>query len=57
MIELAFTKDKNGLVPAIVQDHRSGEVLMLAYINETAWKKTLRRARPITGAGHATACG
>ena len=41
MIELAFTKDKNGLVPAIVQDHRSGEVLMLADINETPWKKSL----------------
>ena len=45
MIELAFTKDKNGLVPAIVQDHRSGAVPMLAYINETAWKKTLETGK------------
>ena len=45
MIELAFTKDKNGLLPAIVQDPRSGEVLMLAYINETAWKKTLETGK------------
>ena len=45
MIELAFTKDKNGLLPAIVQDHRSGEVLMLAYINEAAWKKTLETGK------------
>lgn len=45
MIELAFTKDKNGLLPAIVQDHRTGEVLMLAYINELAWKKTLETGK------------
>ena len=41
MIELAFGKSANGLVPAIVQDHASGEVLMLAYINQLAWEKTL----------------
>jgi len=31
----------NGLVPAIVQDEWSGEVLMLAYMNEESFKKTL----------------
>ena len=31
----------SGLVPAIVQDDETGEVLMLAYMNEEAWKKTL----------------
>ena len=41
MIELAFDKSANGLVPAIVQDHASGEVLMLAYINRLAWERTL----------------
>ena len=30
-----------GLVPAIVQDDETGEVLMLAYMNEEAWNKTL----------------
>jgi phosphoribosyl-AMP cyclohydrolase len=30
-----------GLVPAIAQDEASGEVLMLAYMNEEAWEKTL----------------
>lgn len=45
MIELAFTKDKNGLLPAIVQDYRTGEVLMLAYINELAWQKTLETGK------------
>ena len=41
MIELAFKKDPKGLLPAIVQDVASGEVLMLAYINQLAWEKTL----------------
>ena len=45
MIELAFTKDKNGLLPAIVQDYRTGEVLMLAYINRLAWEKTLETGK------------
>lgn len=31
-----------GLVPAIVQDSASGEVLMLAFMNEEAWDLTLR---------------
>ena len=30
-----------GLVPVIAQDCASGEVLMLAYMNEAAWEKTL----------------
>ncbi|MDR1660743.1 MAG: phosphoribosyl-AMP cyclohydrolase [Desulfovibrio sp.] len=30
-----------GHLPAIVQDASSGEVLMLAYMNEEAWRKTL----------------
>ncbi len=32
---------QGGLVPAIVQDHMSGQVLMLAYMNEEAWNMTL----------------
>jgi phosphoribosyl-AMP cyclohydrolase len=31
----------DGLIPAIVQDYKTGEILMLAYMNEAAWKKTL----------------
>lgn len=31
-----------GLVPAVVQDYRSGEVLMLAFMDEEAWEHTLR---------------
>ncbi len=30
-----------GLVPAIAQDADTGEVLMMAYMNEEAWQKTL----------------
>ena len=46
MLELDFTKG-NGLLPAIAQDHKSGRVLMLAYINEASWEKTLE-----TGEAH-----
>ena len=30
-----------GLVPAIIQDYKNNEVLMLAYMNEESLKKTL----------------
>ena len=40
MIELDFHKG-NGLLPAIAQEHTSGKVLMLAYINKEAWEETL----------------
>jgi phosphoribosyl-AMP cyclohydrolase len=40
MIKLDFTKG-SGLVPAIAQDYKTGKVLMLAYINEESWKKSL----------------
>lgn len=29
-----------GLIPAIVQDWKTGEVLMVAYMNELSWTKT-----------------
>jgi phosphoribosyl-AMP cyclohydrolase len=32
----------DGLVPAIVQDAATGAVLMLAYMNNAAWKRTLQ---------------
>lgn len=41
MVTLDFKKSNDGLLPAIVQDHATKEVLMLAYINEEAWLKTL----------------
>jgi len=45
MIELDFEKDPAGLLPAIVQDHATGAVLMLAYINRQAWRKTLETGK------------
>lgn len=30
-----------GLLPAIAQDEKTGEVLMLAWMNEDAWQKTI----------------
>ncbi|RPJ81462.1 MAG: phosphoribosyl-AMP cyclohydrolase [Deltaproteobacteria bacterium] len=39
-IKLDFSK-LNGLLPAIVQDYETGEVLMLAFMNEEAWESTL----------------
>ncbi|PVA06055.1 phosphoribosyl-AMP cyclohydrolase [Thalassorhabdomicrobium marinisediminis] len=34
--------DSNGLIPCIAQDHRSGEVLMLAWMNAEAVARTLQ---------------
>ncbi|HEX9019551.1 MAG TPA: phosphoribosyl-AMP cyclohydrolase [Anaerolineaceae bacterium] len=39
-IRLKF--DEHGLIPAIVQDADSGQVLMLAYMNQEALDATLR---------------
>ncbi len=46
MIELDFTKG-GGLLPAIAQDWKTGEVLMLAYINEESWKETLKTGHAV----------
>lgn len=34
-------KKENGLIPAIIQDYKSGEVLMLGFMNQEALQKTL----------------
>lgn len=44
MIELDFTK-MGGLAPAIVQDNETGEVLMLAFMNQAAWDATLETGK------------
>jgi phosphoribosyl-ATP pyrophosphohydrolase/phosphoribosyl-AMP cyclohydrolase len=41
--ELKF--DKDGLIPAIIQDAESGEVLMQAYMNREALEKSLETGR------------
>ena len=40
MIKLNFNKT-DGLIPAIAQDYETGEVLMLAYMNQDAWEATI----------------
>lgn len=37
--ELKF--DEEGLIPAVIQDERSGDVLMVAYMNEESLSRTL----------------
>jgi phosphoribosyl-AMP cyclohydrolase len=44
MITLNFEKC-GGLIPTIVQDFETGEVLMLAFMNEEAWQETLNTGR------------
>lgn len=39
-MKLDFSK-LDGLVPAIIQDYQTGEVLMLGFMNADAWEKTL----------------
>ena len=38
-------KNPEGLVPVIAQDYRTGEVLMMAYMNEEAYEQTIRTGR------------
>jgi phosphoribosyl-ATP pyrophosphohydrolase/phosphoribosyl-AMP cyclohydrolase len=39
--------DDKGLVPVAVQDYRTGEMLMLAYMNEEAFNETIRTGRMV----------
>ena len=43
LAEIRF--DESGLVPAIVQDDASGEVLMFAWMNEESLRRTLETGR------------
>jgi phosphoribosyl-AMP cyclohydrolase len=43
-VELAFEK-LGGLIPGIVQDQRTGEVLMLGYLNSEALEQTQRTGK------------
>ncbi|MEX2286485.1 MAG: phosphoribosyl-AMP cyclohydrolase [Planctomycetaceae bacterium] len=36
---------KSELIPVIAQDEATGDVLMLAYMNQTAWEETLQTGR------------
>ncbi|QNJ98703.1 bifunctional phosphoribosyl-AMP cyclohydrolase/phosphoribosyl-ATP diphosphatase HisIE [Constantimarinum furrinae] len=46
-MEIDFSKNNNGLVPAIVQDANTKLVLMLGYMNEEAYNET-KRSRRVT---------
>jgi phosphoribosyl-AMP cyclohydrolase len=39
-MQLDFAKTE-GLLPAVVQDARSGRVLMVGFMNEEAWRRTV----------------
>jgi phosphoribosyl-AMP cyclohydrolase len=43
-VDLNFDK-LGGLVPVVVQDFTSGEVLMTAFMNRQAWEETLKTRR------------
>jgi phosphoribosyl-AMP cyclohydrolase len=43
-VKLDFEK-LGGLIPAVVQDYHTGEVLMVAFMNEEAWQKTLETGK------------
>jgi len=43
-VEIDFNKG-NGLIPAIIQDALTHEVLMLGYMNRESWEKTLETKR------------
>lgn len=45
MVTLNFNKSADGLLPAIVQDYQTKEVLMLAYINELAFLETMKTGK------------
>ena len=43
----AVSYNADGLVPAIVQEHRTGEVLMMAWMNEETLRETLESGRTV----------
>jgi phosphoribosyl-AMP cyclohydrolase len=43
-VEIDFNKG-NGLIPVIIQDALTHEVLMLGYMNRESWQKTLETKR------------
>ncbi|MBO4396885.1 MAG: bifunctional phosphoribosyl-AMP cyclohydrolase/phosphoribosyl-ATP diphosphatase HisIE [Eubacterium sp.] len=40
-----FKTDEKGLVPCVTQDYRTGEVLMMAYMNQESYERTLETGR------------
>ena len=44
---LEYKLDENGLIPAIIQDSESSEVLMMGYMDLEALKRTLREKKTV----------
>lgn len=44
---IKFKLDSNGLIPAVVQDADSGEVLMMGYMDLAALQRTLKEKRTV----------
>jgi len=44
-MEVAFDKNKDGLVPAIIQDQTTKNVLMMGYMNEDALNRTVETGK------------
>ncbi len=44
VIQIDFEKG-NGLIPVIIQDAASGQVLMLGYMNRESWEETLKTGK------------
>jgi len=42
-----FSKSADGLLPAIAQDVKTGEVLMMAYMNSESYAETLESGRAV----------
>ena len=40
-----FKLNKDGLIPVVVQDYKNDQVLMVAYMNEEAYEKTIRTGK------------
>jgi len=40
-----FKFDKQGLIPAIIQDHKTKDVLMAAYMNKESLRRTIKSGK------------
>lgn len=46
-MKIQFDKYQDGLVPVIVQDQQTGKVLMLGFMNDDAYQKTMAEGRVV----------
>ena len=44
-MKIDFKKNSDGLIPAIIQDATSKNVLMLGYMNQEAFEKTKKQKK------------